>query len=268
MTPNFLRESNVAPFGEFLRGARERRGLTLQQIAQETKIPLRLLQALEHGNLGAVPNDMYRRAEIRAYAQVVGLDQRVALSELERAVGSVPARGSEAESGGASASYRRPVVVAGVIVVAAAGAWSLATWSRQSAPATGARTSVTRAAAAQPQPVTRAAIPQPQRVAPNVPTPRPGTAVAPPPQSASIDQAVRPPADLDGEIVVTTDPAGARVTVNGIGRGMTPVTVRFVPFGTLRIRVIKDGYVSEERVVRLTSESPTTEVAVPLRAAQ
>ena len=69
-------------FGDFLRTARERRGLTLQQIANETKIPLHLLESLEHGDLGAAPAGMYQRAEIRAYAKAVGLDQTLALSEL------------------------------------------------------------------------------------------------------------------------------------------------------------------------------------------
>ena len=45
---------DVATFGEFLRDARERRGLTLQQIARKPD-PWRHLDALEHGNLDAVP---------------------------------------------------------------------------------------------------------------------------------------------------------------------------------------------------------------------
>ena len=66
---------DVTTFGEFLRDARERRGLTIQQIASETRIPWRHLDALEHGNLDAVPGGVYRRAEIRAYADAVGLDR-------------------------------------------------------------------------------------------------------------------------------------------------------------------------------------------------
>ena len=79
---------DVATFGEFLRDARERRGLTLQQIALETRIPFRHLDALEHGHLDALPNGMYRRAEIRAYADAVGLDRSLALAQLEHALES------------------------------------------------------------------------------------------------------------------------------------------------------------------------------------
>ena len=62
--------------GEFLRRARERRRLTLQQIAQSTKIPLRHLDALERDEFEALPSGMYRRAEVRAYADAVGLDSK------------------------------------------------------------------------------------------------------------------------------------------------------------------------------------------------
>src|SRR5262245_1398092 len=79
-------DADGAAFGDFLRDARERRGLTLQQISSETKIPWRHLDALEHGRLNAVPGGTYRRGEIRAYAEVVGLDKKLALARLDRAL--------------------------------------------------------------------------------------------------------------------------------------------------------------------------------------
>ena len=53
------------------------------------------------------------------------------------------------------------------------------------------------------------------------------------------------------ELVVATQPAGARVTVNGIGWGVTPVTIRHMPPGEKLVRVSKEGYASEERTLRL-----------------
>jgi hypothetical protein len=53
------------------------------------------------------------------------------------------------------------------------------------------------------------------------------------------------------ELVIATEPAGARVTVNGIGWGTAPITIRNLPPGVKRIRVSKDGYVSEDRLVNL-----------------
>jgi len=63
-------------------------------------------------------------------------------------------------------------------------------------------------------------------------------------------------ADAVTELVVTTEPAGARVTVNGIGWGIAPVTIRYLPEGDKRIRVSKDGYTTEELVVRLAEGHP------------
>jgi hypothetical protein len=41
------------------------------------------------------------------------------------------------------------------------------------------------------------------------------------------------------------------VVVDGIGRGTTPVTVQNLTSGVRRVRVIKDGFVSLERDVRI-----------------
>ena len=52
-------------------------------------------------------------------------------------------------------------------------------------------------------------------------------------------------------LVVRTEPEGARVTVNGIGWGAAPVTIRHLSAGDKHIRVTRDGYITEERVVPL-----------------
>jgi len=69
--------------GELLRSARARRGLALQQVSNETKIPLRYLEALEQDRLEVLPGGFYRRAHVRAYAQAVQLDPGL-LAQLER----------------------------------------------------------------------------------------------------------------------------------------------------------------------------------------
>jgi hypothetical protein len=75
----------------------------------------------------------------------------------------------------------------------------------------------------------------------------------------------RPPVATEGQLVVLSEPAGAIVTVNGIGRGATPSTVRFLPLGELRVRVSLQGYRSEERVVRLGGAQPNATVRFTLR---
>ena len=46
------------------------------------------------------------------------------------------------------------------------------------------------------------------------------------------------------ELVVTSQPPGARVTVDGIGWGSAPVSIRFLPAGSKRIRVIRTAEAS------------------------
>ncbi len=85
-----LRRDPIVQLGEFLRAARERAGLTLQQVSSTTKIPQRHLDAIEHGDISVVPKGPYRRGEVRAFAQAVGLDQNVALAQLDEALPEAP----------------------------------------------------------------------------------------------------------------------------------------------------------------------------------
>jgi cytoskeletal protein RodZ len=70
----------------------------------------------------------------------------------------------------------------------------------------------------------------------------------------------------DGELTVTTEPAGGRVTIDGIGWGTTPVTIRNLPPGPKHVRVTKDGYGVEERVVSLAPNRSTITLQIPLRS--
>jgi cytoskeleton protein RodZ len=90
---------DVVPLGQLLKRAREQKGLTLEQVANETRIPKRHLAALECDDLSALPNGFYRRAQIRAFAQTVSLDQDVALGRLNRqgATASKPSQEVPAE---------------------------------------------------------------------------------------------------------------------------------------------------------------------------
>lgn len=60
-------------FGSRLRTQRERRGVTLESIADSTKIKLSLLQSLERGDASQWPHGLYRRAYIRDYASAIGV---------------------------------------------------------------------------------------------------------------------------------------------------------------------------------------------------
>ncbi|MGH9329914.1 MAG: helix-turn-helix domain-containing protein [Vicinamibacterales bacterium] len=68
-------------FGEKLRLARQDRGLSLEAIAQGTKIGTSLLTSLERGDCSRWPCGVYSRAYVRSYAQTVGLDPKATADE-------------------------------------------------------------------------------------------------------------------------------------------------------------------------------------------
>src|SRR4051812_24149651 len=61
-------------FGAKLREARERRGVSLRQIANATKISISALEALERNDVSRLPGGIFSRAFVRSYAVEVGLD--------------------------------------------------------------------------------------------------------------------------------------------------------------------------------------------------
>jgi transcriptional regulator with XRE-family HTH domain len=71
-------------FGPVLRAARERRGLTLKQLAAETKVSMELWAALEENNLKRWPRQVFARSYVRDYAERVGLDASEIVNEFCR----------------------------------------------------------------------------------------------------------------------------------------------------------------------------------------
>jgi cytoskeletal protein RodZ len=62
-------------FGEYLTRERGLRNIRLEEIAQRTRVSLRVLQALEADDQEALPADVYIRGFLKAYARHVGLDE-------------------------------------------------------------------------------------------------------------------------------------------------------------------------------------------------
>ena len=60
--------------GPQLRAERMRRGLTLEQVAAETRIPRRHLDAIEAGSFGTLPGQTYATGFARTYAKLLGYD--------------------------------------------------------------------------------------------------------------------------------------------------------------------------------------------------
>jgi len=72
-------------FGDRVRRQRERRGVTLEAIAQSTKVSKSLFAALERGDCSRWPGGVYSRAYIRAYAEAIGIDPNEAVEDFAAA---------------------------------------------------------------------------------------------------------------------------------------------------------------------------------------
>src|SRR5581483_7185630 len=68
-------------FGRKLREARERKGVSLRQIASATKISVSALEALERNDISRLPGGIFSRAFVRSYALEVGLDPETTIQE-------------------------------------------------------------------------------------------------------------------------------------------------------------------------------------------
>jgi cytoskeleton protein RodZ len=60
--------------GATLRGTRERRGMSLESLAESTKINIGILRALENDDLEKMPALIYSRGFVKTYAREIGLD--------------------------------------------------------------------------------------------------------------------------------------------------------------------------------------------------
>jgi transcriptional regulator with XRE-family HTH domain len=65
----------MATLGKTLAKEREQRGITLEEIAETTKINIRFLRYLEEDKVDLLPGKFFTRGIIRSYAKYVGLDE-------------------------------------------------------------------------------------------------------------------------------------------------------------------------------------------------
>lgn len=72
----------VGTAGQQLRAAREEKGLTLEQLSAETRIPERHLEAVEAGEYERLPSRTYAVGFTRTYARVVGLDEQALIAQV------------------------------------------------------------------------------------------------------------------------------------------------------------------------------------------
>src|SRR4051812_39519824 len=84
----------MARLGEILRTEREKRGITLDQAAADTRIREKFLTALEDDDHKSLPGTVYTKGFLRNYAEYLGLggDELVVLFHQERGMPLEPSR--------------------------------------------------------------------------------------------------------------------------------------------------------------------------------
>jgi cytoskeleton protein RodZ len=83
----------VGSFGDRLQREREMRGVTLEEIAEATKIGTRSLRALEEEDFDKLPGGIFNKGFVRAYARYLGLDEEQAVADYLAALGEAQAAG-------------------------------------------------------------------------------------------------------------------------------------------------------------------------------
>lgn len=119
----------MSDFGGKLRLARERRGISLRQVAASTKISVATLEALERNDLSRLPGGIFSRGFVRSYAVEVGLEPDETVREfLDRAQGepapashvpvAIPEEESQFESRQRMASVVLKLVLVSIPIIA------------------------------------------------------------------------------------------------------------------------------------------------------
>ncbi len=82
--------TDLASFGETLKQARKARNISLQEIAESTKIGTRILQALEDERFDQLPGGIFNKGFVRSYARCVGLNEEKAVAAYMAAANVAP----------------------------------------------------------------------------------------------------------------------------------------------------------------------------------
>jgi serine/threonine-protein kinase len=107
---------------------------------------------------------------------------------------------------------------------------------------------------------TDAAIPE-QLTATPTPAPSPPPSLG---RSAPSSGAPSPPAEAAGHLSVKSTPPGARLFIDGRDRGRTPASIKDLARGAHRVRLVREGYATEERRVLLNATHPAQTIEVEL----
>jgi cytoskeleton protein RodZ len=152
--------------GEKLRQAREAKGLTLSDVAEQTRISSLYLEAIENDEYKILPGGIFNKGFVKSYAKFVGINEQEALMDYQ----AVLARSDGATADGEPRAYRPevltddrsgsmlPTIIAAalVLIVMTVGILYLVSYLRAPNSATASNTTKSIANAANEAPVVQA----------------------------------------------------------------------------------------------------------------
>jgi transcriptional regulator with XRE-family HTH domain len=211
-------DRRIGDFGSKLREARERKGVSLREIANATKISIRALEALERNDISHLPGGIFSRSFVRAYAAEAGLNPDETVDDFVRQfphdsviaghAASVPIDDSDDESNRRTARVVMRLI--GISVPVAAAVFYVGTANRRSS---SVKVEPTGAAVRADAPV--------QSVGVEVTALRPCVLTAgvdgQPLVDARLDTGGRQSFDAKTELILTvSDPSAVEWTINGL----------------------------------------------------
>ncbi|SPE42091.1 conserved hypothetical protein [Candidatus Sulfopaludibacter sp. SbA3] len=92
---------------------RRNRGVSLEQIAESTKISVRSLEAIERGDFRKLPGGIYNTSYIRQYARAIDYDEAALLDFYHRQMSGDAARTTTREGEGSFGGLRPASTIVG-----------------------------------------------------------------------------------------------------------------------------------------------------------
>ena len=247
--------------GSRLRAAREAKGLSLSQLADQTRVRISALESIEAGDFERLPEPIYVQSYLRAFAQAVGVPVDPVLEAFRRTSPSVPPASAVAAAVSRRTIETRPSaglsmggIALGLAALALVAGYLFV--SLRSRAITNPNTVVapTTQSTSDP-PGTVAGTETPDTSGSSNPTGDPTAGTTSGDTAAAVGTVT---------LSVTSTPPGASVLLDGISIGVTPLLNAPVTAGSSReLRVELPGYKATVKTVDLSSNRSYAATLVP-----
>jgi cytoskeleton protein RodZ len=124
--------AGLASPGLLLRGAREARGLSIEEVADRLRLNVALVLAMEEDRLGLLGAPVFARGHLKNYAALVGASEREVMDAFEAGEVPEPTFLPALDRTPVARSRSRGLWLAGFALIAAAAAAALAWWMSRS----------------------------------------------------------------------------------------------------------------------------------------